>query len=214
MTKTNGLMLVLSAPSGTGKTTLARRLVEETPDAIFSVSATTRAPRGAELDGIDYTFHTPEEFQRLVDQDLLLEWAEVHGNRYGTPRRFAQEAIEGGKLVVFDIDVQGGTQIKGRHPEAATLFVLPPSLEELERRLRRRGTDDEAVIRRRLDAARSEIAAGLASYDYALVNDRFEQAYADLVALVRHLRGQGGPEEERVAERLRQTLRERRAAAG
>jgi guanylate kinase len=151
----SGLMLVLSAPSGTGKTTLARRLVAAC-DGIFSVSATTRAPRGAERPGVDYEFVDAAEFQRRIDARELLEWAEVHGNRYGTPRRFAGEAA-GGRLVVFDIDVQGGRQIKAQRPEAAAVFVLPPSLEELERRLRGRGTDADAVIARRLAAASAEI---------------------------------------------------------
>ncbi|WP_373049477.1 guanylate kinase [Vulgatibacter sp.] len=196
-------MLVLSAPSGTGKTTLARRLVANAPDAIFSVSVTTRQPRGAELDGIDYSFLTPAAFQGMIDRDELLEWAEVHGNRYGTPRRFAAEANEGGRIVVFDIDVQGGAQIKHRHPEAATVFVLPPSLEELERRLRARGTDEDGIVRRRLDAARAEIDAGLSSYDYVIVNDSLERASADLAALVRHLRGLGGSRDGAVAASLR-----------
>lgn len=196
-------MLVLSAPSGAGKTTLARRLIAETPGATFSISATTRPPRGTERDGIDYTFLTPEAFQAMIDGGELLEWAEVHGNRYGTPRRFATEALEGGRLVVFDIDVQGGEQIKRAHPEAATVFVLPPSFEELERRLRGRGTDADAVVRRRLDAARAEIAAGLDSYDYVLSNDDFERSYDDLQALVRHLRGQGSEADARKAAQLR-----------
>jgi guanylate kinase len=197
----SGLMLVLSAPSGTGKTTLARRLVAAC-DGIFSVSATTRAPRGAERPGVDYEFVGAAEFQRRIDAGELLEWAEVHGNRYGTPRRFAGEAANG-RLVVFDIDVQGGRQIKAQRPEAAAVFVLPPSLEELERRLRGRGTDADAVIARRLAAASAEIAAGLASYDYALVNDDLERAHADLAALVRALRGEGSEADRARARELR-----------
>lgn len=198
----SGLMLVLSAPSGTGKTTLARRLVAEC-GGLFSISATTRAPRGAERPGVDYEFVDPREFQRRIDAGELLEWAEVHGNRYGTPRRFAAEADLGGRLVVFDIDVQGGRQIKARHPEAAAVFVLPPSLGELERRLRGRGTDGPETIARRLAAAEAEIAAGLAGYDYALVNDDLEQAYGELAALVRTLRGEGSAADRERALALR-----------
>jgi guanylate kinase len=202
----SGLMLVLSAPSGTGKTTLARRLVAEC-GGLFSVSATTRAPRGAERDGVDYEFVDPAEFQRRIDAGELLEWAEVHGNRYGTPARFAGEAAAG-RLVVFDIDVQGGRQIQARHPEAATVLVLPPSLGELERRLRGRATDSEESIARRLAMASAEVNAGLASYDYALVNDDLEEAYARLAALVRALRGEGSPGDRRVAESLRITAQD------
>lgn len=185
----SGLMLVLSAPSGTGKTTLARRLLAEC-GGIFSVSVTTRAPRGTERPGIDYEFVDRAEFQRRIEAGELLEWAEVHGNRYGTPRRFAEEAVAG-RLVVFDIDVQGGRQIKARHPEATAVLVLPPSLAELERRLKGRGTETPESIARRLAAAFGEISAGLESYDYALVNDDLERAYADLAALVRCRRGEG-----------------------
>ena len=197
-----GLMLVLSAPSGTGKTTLARRLVAER-GGLFSVSATTRAPRGAARHGVDYEFVDAAEFQRRIEAGELLEWAEVHGNRYGTPARFAREADPGGRLVIFDIDVQGGRQIKARHPEAAAVLVLPPSFAELERRLRGRATDSDASIARRLSVAAAEVDAGLGCYDYALVNDHLEAAYARLVALVRALRGEGSPDDHRVAASLR-----------
>ena len=210
MATNHGLMLVLSAPSGTGKTTLARKLIADTPGACFSVSATTRRPRGTEQHDRDYSFVGPEGFQAMIDRDELLEWAEVHGNRYGTPRRFAAEALDGGRLVIFDIDVQGGAQIKRRHPEAACVFVLPPSMSELERRLRARDTDEEAVVRRRLDAARAEIDAGISSYDFVIVNEDLERAYGDLEALVRHLRGLGGDREAALAASLRRD----RVAAG
>ncbi len=197
-----GLMLILSAPSGTGKTTLARRLLDTVPDGLFSVSVTTRPPRGQERNGVDYYFVDAATFDGMVAEDAFLEWAEVHGNRYGTPRRPTLEAIGEGRVVVFDIDVQGGKQILARHPDAASVFVLPPSLSELERRLRGRGTDDEAVVRRRLASARAEIAAGLGAYRHAIVNEDVEKASADLVALVRSLRGQGDAEDDARTRRL------------
>lgn len=198
-----GMMLILSAPSGAGKTTLARKLIGQTPAATFSISATTRPPRGRERDGVDYTFLSHEAFQEMIDGDLLLEWAEVHGQRYGTPRKYAEEALRHGRLVIFDIDVQGGAQIKKAHPEAVSVFVLPPSFEELERRLRGRGTEAEDLVRRRMEAARREIEAGLSQYDYVIVNDDFEKAYRELHALVRHLRGEGSEDDGKIVETLR-----------
>jgi guanylate kinase len=177
-------LLILSAPSGTGKTTLARRLVAAHPGAIFSVSYTTRPPRGAERDGIDYHFVDEEAFARMVAADAFLEHAEVHGHHYGTPRSVVTQARANGVLAVFDIDVQGGEAIKAQHPEAARVLILPPSLHELERRLRSRSTDDEATVRRRLEAARRELQRALA-YEYWVVNDDLEGASEDLKAIVR-----------------------------
>src|SRR5207245_3511252 len=143
------LLLILSAPSGTGKTTLARRLVAGHPGALFSVSYTTRPPRGDEKDGVDYHFVSRERFQQMIAEGAFLEWAQVHGDHYGTPRT---SIATGASLVVFDIDVQGGQAIKKQHPEAVRALILPPSLAELERRLRARSTDDDATVRRRLHA--------------------------------------------------------------
>jgi guanylate kinase len=177
------LLLILSAPSGTGKTTLARRLVEAHPGAVFSVSYTTRPPRGEEKDGVDYHFVSEEKFKQMIDQGAFVEWAHVHGHHYATPRA----SIDNAKgLVVLDIDVQGGEAIKKGHPDAVRVLILPPSLAELERRLRARSTDDAATIRRRLDAARNEIARARAlAYEYWVVNDDVDRAYADLEAIVR-----------------------------
>ena len=179
----NPLLLILSAPSGTGKTTLARRLVQAHPGAVFSVSVTTRAPRGQEKDGVDYWFVDEAKFADMVARDEFLEWAHVHGHMYGTPRSVLRTSPT---LVVFDIDVQGGEQIKKRHAEAVRALILPPSLAELERRLRDRSTDDDATIRRRLHAARIEIRLAMAAqYEYWIVNDDLDRAYADLEAIVR-----------------------------
>ncbi|MCA1825461.1 MAG: guanylate kinase [Myxococcales bacterium] len=180
------LLLILSAPSGTGKTTLARRLVTANPGAIFSVSYTTRAPRGDEKDGVDYHFVSETDFQRAIREGAFVEWAHVHGHHYGTPRTVIEEADKRGALAIFDIDVQGGQMIKKAHPEAVRALILPPSLAELERRLRARSTDDDATVRRRLHAARIEIRlAGAAGYEYWVVNDDLENAYSDLAAIVR-----------------------------
>jgi guanylate kinase len=180
----SAILLILSAPSGTGKTTLARRLIASHPGAVFSVSYTTRPPRGAERDGVDYHFVDPEAFARMASTGAFLEQAEVHGHWYGTPRSVATQAKANGVLAIFDIDVQGGAAIKAQHPEAVRVLVLPPSLQELERRLRGRSTDDEATVRRRLDAARRELERAL-SYEYWVVNDDLERATADLAAIVR-----------------------------
>ena len=203
-----GLLLVLSAPSGAGKTTLARRFVAAHEDAAFSVSATTRTPRGAERDGVDYHFVTPERFSALVAEGAFAEWAEVHGHRYGTLRDTVEETLRHGRLAVFDIDVQGGEQVKAHWPgQTVTVFVLPPSMAELERRLRARSTDADAAIARRLSVARAEIARGGAGYDYVLVNDDLERAYAELEAVVAceraRLAGERDPAADAAAAQVR-----------
>ncbi len=203
-----GLLLVLSAPSGAGKTTLAHRFRAGHPEAVFSVSATTRPPRGAERDGVDYHFVAPERFDALVAQGAFAEWAEVHGQRYGTLRATVEEALAAGRVAIFDIDVQGGSQIKAAWPrEAATVLVLPPDTAELERRLRGRSTDSDDTIRRRLAAARAEVARGLASYDYVVVNEVLDDALSRLEAIARHERtaraGRPDPAAARVAAACR-----------
>jgi guanylate kinase len=199
-----GVLLVLSAPSGAGKTTLAHRYRERHPDAVFSVSATTRAPRGGERDGVDYHFVTPDRFAALVSAGAFAEWAEVHGRYYGTLRSTVDEALRRRQVAVFDIDVQGGEQIQRAYPrDACTVLVLPPDLAELERRLRGRGTDTEEVIRGRLAAARAEIARGLATFEFVVVNDVLVDALDRIVAIVRHARarlgGEADPEATRIA---------------
>ncbi len=193
--KRPGLLLVLSAPSGAGKTTLAHRFRARHPDAVFSVSATTRAPRGAERDGVDYHFVTPPRFTELVAGGAFAEWAEVHGHRYGTLKATVDEALQAGRIALFDIDVQGGAQIQAHWPdETASIFILPPSPAELERRLRARSTDADDVIRRRLAAARAEVKRGLEGYAYVVVNDELERASACLDAIAAHERARRGGE--------------------
>jgi guanylate kinase len=189
----SALLLILSAPSGTGKTTLARRLCAAYPGAIFSISYTTRAPRGAEKDGADYHFVSEKKFEEMIGDGAFVEWAQVHGHLYGTPRAVIDEARKRSTLALFDIDVQGGETIKKQYPDAVRALVLPPSLAELERRLRARSTDDDATVRRRLHAARIEIRlARAAGYEYWVVNDDLENAFADLQAIVRAERCRAG----------------------
>lgn len=179
-----GLLLVLSAPSGAGKTTLARRLEKEFPRAQFSISYTTREPRGQERNGVDYHFIDPKTFLQMVNRGDFIEWAEVHDNYYGTSRGIIDNAFTSRGIAVFDIDVKGGLKIKSKFPDAVLVFILPPSMEELERRLRGRGTDKDETIHRRLLAARTEIEKGLESYDYLIINDELDPAFTELRAIV------------------------------
>lgn len=181
--RVRGLLLVVSSPSGAGKTTLCSRLRQEFPKLGFSVSYTTRKPRPGETDGVEYNFVTPERFQEMAAADEFAEYAMVHGNMYGTSARQVSAALDQGRDLLFDIDFQGGRQLRNRFREEVVLvFILPPSLRELERRLRRRATDAEDVIAQRLKVARSELAH-YAEYDYLIVNDDFEQAYDALRAV-------------------------------
>jgi guanylate kinase len=175
--------VVIAAPSGTGKSTLARALVARDPQAVFSVSATTRPPRGYETDGVDYEFVDAAEFARMIDGGELLEWAEVHGHRYGTPVRAVTAAVDRGETVVLDIDVQGARQIRERIPDAVLVFVIPPSGAELVRRLRSRASESEDERRRRLHDARAELHAA-ADFDYVVVNDDLERAVEALQSIV------------------------------
>jgi guanylate kinase len=179
-----GLLLVLSAPSGAGKTTLAHRVLREFPQTILSVSSTTRSPRGQERDGVDYHFVDAKTFQDRIERGDFVEWAEVHGHFYGSPKSVIDEAFARQSLAVFDIDVQGGQAIKRKYPDAMLTFILPPSLEELERRLRGRGTDSDDTIRKRMLAARAEIEKGEGSYDFIIVNDHVDNAFDQLRAIV------------------------------
>ncbi|RJE81774.1 guanylate kinase [Paracoccus sp. JM45] len=180
-----GLMVILSSPSGAGKSTLARRLMDWDPTLSFSVSATTRAPREGEINGVHYYFTSRMEFADLVAKEQMLEHAEVFGNFYGSPRAPVEKAMHDGRDTLFDVDWQGGQQIRasalGGH--VVSIFVLPPSLPELERRLRGRGQDSEEVIAGRMLKSRDEISHW-AEYDYVLVNDDLDQTEAHLRAIL------------------------------
>ena len=171
-----GLMLVLSSPSGAGKTTLSRRLLQTDPDIVMSVSATTRQPRDGEEEGRDYFFVSPSMFAQMVESDGFLEHATVFGNQYGTPIEPVQLALAKGRDVLFDIDWQGTQQLRQRAgDDLVSIFVLPPSHEELERRLRARAQDSEDVVRARMAKANNEISHW-AEYDYVVVNDALDHA--------------------------------------
>lgn len=178
-------LIIISSPSGAGKTTLTRRALDAFPDLTFSISHTTRAPRGSERDGVDYYFVDVAEFERLRDEGAFAEYASVHGNFYGTSVNELERArAEGKRGLIFDIDYQGARQIRAKLPHATTVFILPPDLIELERRLRGRGSDDEETIRRRLQKARAEIEQ-YAFFDYVIVNDALDRAAADLIGIIR-----------------------------
>lgn len=179
-----GLMLVLSSPSGAGKSTIARNILENDPDIQLSVSVTTRDRRPSEIEGVHYHFLNQREFQRQRDSDALLEWAEVHGNFYGTPREPVEEAMAEGRDMLFDIDWQGAEQLHEKmRAHIVSIFILPPSMTELKKRLRRRAEDTEDVIQRRLSNAREEIRHWL-DYDYVVVNDDLDRAYAAVRSII------------------------------
>lgn len=186
----NGMLLIISGPSGVGKTTITRAVERSIPDAVFSVSATTRTPTPADVDGVDYHFVSEAEFDRMIAADEFLEWANVFGKRYGTPRKWVLEQLRRGRLVILEIDVQGAAAVKARMPEAFGIFVLPPSEEVLLERLRKRRREAEDVIQRRFAEAKREIAEAMASraYDAQVVNTRLEEAVARAVELVQKAR--------------------------
>jgi guanylate kinase len=183
MERQKGLLIVISAPSGTGKTTLCHMLLEEFPNMEFSISYTTRKPRPGELNGRDYFFVDRKTFERMIEEGDFLEWAEVYGNLYGTSKSQVLKALKEGKDILLDIDTQGALQVKKNFPEAVLIFILPPSLKELERRLKKRGTDDEETIKKRLQIAREEIRKAL-EYDYIVVNDILEVAFERLRSII------------------------------
>ena len=179
-----GLVIVVSAPSGGGKGTILKELFERNSNIKFSVSATTRNPRPGEVDGQHYCFIDKPKFQELIDNDKMLEHAEYCGNFYGTPREPIEKAVDEGYDIVLEIEVQGGAQIKKKIPECVSVFITPPSMEVLEKRLRNRGTETDEVIKNRLNTALSEIPHAK-DYDYIVVNDKLEDAVAELESIIK-----------------------------
>lgn len=179
-----GKLFILSAPSGTGKTTLLKKVMADIKGLEFSISHTTRLPRNGEVDGKDYHFVTQEKFEKAITKGIFLEWAEVHGNFYGTSRELINEKQEAGTDVILDIDVQGAAILQEKNVEDAVfVFIAPPSLSELERRLRGRETEEEAVITTRMQNAKKEMNA-VNEYDYVIINDEIKQATVMLEAII------------------------------
>ena len=183
LTKPQGLLLVVSGPSGAGKGTICNLLREKLPELAYSVSVTTRQPRPGEVDGQDYFFKTVPQVKDMIFRGELLEYAQVYGNYYGTPKPYVQKLLDEGKDVLLEIDIQGALQIKKVFPGGVFVFVVPPSLEELSARIYKRGTDREDVIRQRLAAATHELVYGN-EYDYIIVNDVAEKAADRVLTLL------------------------------
>lgn len=178
-----GLLIVLSGPSGVGKGTVCSALRQCSPELVYSVSATTRSPREGEIDGVNYFFKSREEFQRMIERDELLEWAEYVGNYYGTPAEFVHRSLAEGKDVILEIEVKGALKVREKFPDGVFVFLVPPSLGELEKRIVNRGTEAPETIRKRLNAAQEEIGL-MRHYDYVVVNDNVDSACERIRAII------------------------------
>ena len=178
-----GFPIILSAPSGAGKTTLSREIIKLHPEIHYSISVTSRPPRPVEVDGQDYHFVSVAEFEKMLENKEFAEWAMVHDNYYGTPKKQIEARIDRGTDVIMDIDTVGARSIKKLYPQSVAIFVLPPSLEELSRRLRGRATDSEEVIKKRLNRAKLELQE-IGDFEYFIVNDRFGDAVAQVRAII------------------------------
>lgn len=178
-----GHLYIISGPSGAGKGTLVKELTSRVPDIWVSVSVATREPRPGEIEGVHYFFVSHDRFDELIAHDGLLEWAEVHGNRYGTPRASVEEMIGQGRQVVLEIDPQGAFQVKQRWPESILVFIMPPSFDELERRLEGRGSETKEQVERRLQTARRELEL-VGEYDHVVINDDVARATDELVGII------------------------------
>ena len=175
--------IVLSAPSGAGKTTIARALVRDSEDVVFSVSATTRPARDGEVDGVDYDFLSETVFRAMIEADEFVEWAEVHGHLYGTSRRALQAALDEDRFLILDVDVQGAMQMRERVPDVVLVFVLPPSADALVERLAERGTEGEDTVAQRIENARAELEQA-SQFDYVVINENLDQAIEEVRSIV------------------------------
>ena len=180
---TKGKTFIISGPSGVGKSTVLNALLQEYPDLYFSVSATTRSPREGELDGVHYHFTAPEVFHKMIEEEAFLEYAEYVGNFYGTPKKYVDAAMEEGRDVILDIEIQGAQQVCAKRPETVRIFIAPPSWAELERRMTARGTDDMDKVQKRLLRAKVELKMA-DCYDYFVINDSVENAVEQLKAIL------------------------------
>lgn len=178
-----GLLLVLSGPSGAGKGTLLKELKKMNENVLYSISATTRAPRTGEIDGKNYFFKTVEEFQSMIDNSELLEWVKYCDNYYGTPRKYIEECLAAGNDVILEIEVEGAQNIKKKHPECVPVFIVPPSFQELRRRIAGRGTEGAEVINKRLEKAKMELRY-IGEYEYVVVNDQIKEAAKKINSII------------------------------
>jgi guanylate kinase len=179
----DGLLIVVSGPSGVGKGTVCTALRKRMPELTYSVSCTTRAPRKGEQEGVNYFFKTKEEFKQMIEREELIEWAQYVDNFYGTPRRFVEETLAAGKDILLEIDVQGASQVKQRFPQGIFIFLVPPTMEDLKHRILHRGTETETSLMNRLNAANDEFKQ-IQQYDYVVINDEVEKACDRVQAII------------------------------
>lgn len=184
---TRGRLFIVSGPSGSGKTTLCRAVLKKFPGMLYSVSFTTRKPRQGEENGVDYHFIKTKDFKDKIESGKWAEWAEVHGNYYGTNAQFIDNALESERDIILDIDVQGTIRLLDRHPESVTIFIMPPSIEELKRRLESRNTDSSETVARRLENAKMELAKK-DLYLHVIINDRLHEAVEQLIAVIKTIK--------------------------
>ncbi|MDR3564860.1 MAG: guanylate kinase [Negativicutes bacterium] len=178
-----GILIVLSGPSGTGKGTICKELMQNNSNLHYSISATTRPPRAGETNGVNYWFTAKDDFESMVKMGELLEWAEVYGNYYGTPRRYVNEMLHSGKDVVLELDTQGALQLKTQFPQGVFIYIVPPSIQELAARITKRGTESPEAIEKRLGAAHEELSCAF-HYNYIVVNDEVSKATAKIAAII------------------------------